>query len=248
MRKFCNYMVLAVLFPALLAATGLLAYLHFFAPGDRNLSGKWTAALDMTEQVSFAALGWLQDIEGIPLSKQDAEASIQDLTIEVTMALEETARSEGTFQCYVSTESYEACRQAAYEAFAVMFREAVSERMHMAGYDGGTDQEAVEALVEETFGMSAVSYLMYSVPNLLPTLEELQAQYDGSGTYTALEGVLTRQFEAGGPGAVRAERYIRKGPNLILSGEAEDASGTVSLDSAETHYPVIYTLSQAENR
>ncbi len=239
MRKFCNYMVLAVLFPALLAATGLLAYLHFFAPGDRNLSGKWTAALDMTEQVSFAALGWLQDIEGIPLSKQDAEASIQDLTIEVTMALEETARSEGTFQCYVSTESYEACRQAAYEAFAVMFREAVSERMHMAGYDGGTDQEAVEALVEETFGMSAVSYLMYSVPNLLPTLEELQAQYDGSGTYQTAEGILTRQYN-GEEAAVKKEHYIRKDASLILTGEED----TAPQGNHSRQYPVLYTLQQ----
>lgn len=118
----------------------------------------------------------------------------------------------------------------------------------MAGYTGGMDGESIEALVNETFGMSTVAYLTTCGPALLPSLEELQAQYDGSGTYTALEGVLTRQFDAGGPGAVLTERYIRKGPNLILSGEAKDASGAVSLESAETHYPVIYTLSQAENR
>ena len=39
MRKILNFMVLAVLLPALLIATVLLTYLHFFAPGDKNLSG-----------------------------------------------------------------------------------------------------------------------------------------------------------------------------------------------------------------
>ena len=94
----------------------------------------------------------------------------------------------------------------------------------MAGYDGSTDQEAVEALVVETFGMSTVSYLMASVPELLPSLEELQAQYDGSGTYQAAEGILTRQFDGRGEAAI-IEHYIRKDASLIL-----------------TEYPVIYTL------
>ena len=49
MRKILNVVVLAVLLPALLIATVLLTYLHFFAPGDKNLSGKWTASLDMTD-------------------------------------------------------------------------------------------------------------------------------------------------------------------------------------------------------
>ena len=142
----------------------------------------------------------------------------------MTITFEETARSEGIFEACVIPESYETCKQAAYEAFAAMFREAVSKRLHMAGYDGSTDQEAVEALVVETFGMSTVSYLMASVPELLPSLEELQAQYDGSGTYQAAEGILTRQFDGRGE-AAKAEHYIRKDASLIL-----------------TEYPVIYTL------
>ena len=176
------------------------------------------------------------------------ESYMQGLTVRVKLNFQESAHSEGTFWCGVLPESYEACSQAAYEAFALAFQSLLAERLRMAGYTGSTDGESIEALVNETFGMSTVAYLTTCGPALLPSLEELQAQYDGSGTYTALEGVLTRQFDAGGPGAVRTERYIRKGPNLILSGEAEDASGTISLGSAETHYPVIYTLSQAENR
>ena len=65
MRKILNFMVLAVLLPALLTAT-VLTYLHFFAPGTR-ISGKWTASLDMTDQAAVTAIGWLQDIEGIDI-------------------------------------------------------------------------------------------------------------------------------------------------------------------------------------
>lgn len=242
MRKILNVVVLAVLLPALLIATVLLTYLHFFAPGDKNLSGKWTASLDMTDHAAVAAIGWLQDIEGIDIegiaaSMQEMENAVQDFTVEVTITFEETARSEGTFEACVIPESYETCKQAAYEVFAAMFREAVSKRLHMAGYDGSTDQEAVEALVVETFGMSTVSYLMDSVPKLLPSLEELQAQYDGSGTYQAAEGILTRQFDGRGA-AAKAEHYIRKDASLILT-EEENAAPQGYFGR---QYPVIYTL------
>ncbi len=116
---------------------------------------------------------------------------MQDLTIQVNLTLEQTVRSEGTFQCYVLPESYDACNQAAYEAFAMAFQELLTERLRMAGYTGGTDREALEALVTETFGMSTVSYLMSNGPALLPALEDLQVQYDGRGTYETAEGILT---------------------------------------------------------
>ena len=91
----------------------------------------------------------------------------------------------------------------------------------MAGYTGGTDMEDLEALVIETFGMSTVSYLMTCEPELLPPLEDLQAQYDGSGTYEAAEGILTWQYDNG---AIRTENYVRENSSLVLS-EEEDSEG-----------------------
>ncbi len=246
MRRAAKNTVFTLLLLFLCAATALFAYLYFFQPGERDLSGEWDAELDMGSRAAVMALDWLQDIEGVSVSLEEVESYMQGLTIRVNLTFQETARSEGTFRCGILPESYEACSQAAYEAFALAFQSLLAERLRMAGYTGGTDGESIEALVNETFGMSTVAYLTTCGPALLPSLEELQAQYDG--TYTALEGVLTRQFEAGGPGAVRAERYIRKGPNLILSGEAQDASGAVPLDRVQGHYPVVYTLRQAENR
>ena len=49
--------VLTGLFLFLITFTALLTYLHFFASDDKDLSGIWTAKLDMTKQSAVTALG-----------------------------------------------------------------------------------------------------------------------------------------------------------------------------------------------
>ncbi len=242
MRKIVRYILCTLLFLTLSVLTAFLIYLHFFRQGDRNLTGEWTAGLDMTKQASVTAFIWLQDIEGVSASLEEVESRMGDLTVEVNMKLEQTDQSGGTFYCNIEAGSYEACEQAAYEAFAAAFRELLGERLRMAGYAKEADGEAVEALVQETFGMSTVSYLRSCAPALLPSLEELQAAYDGGGTYETAEGLLIRQFDEGGGGITRTEHYIRKDDRLILSGEAaEDGSDVIS-----EYDPLIYTLRQSQ--
>lgn len=243
MRKTVKNVVMILLILTLGISTAFLAYLHFFATDDGELAGEWTTSLDMTEQAAVTALDWLQDIEAVSVSLEDMESYMQNLTIQVNLTLEQTDRAEGTFLCKVLPESYDACNQVAYEAFAAAFRELLARRLHMAGYTGGTDDEAIEALVTETFGMSTVSYLMSCGPALLPPLEDLQAAYDGSGTYEAAEGILTRRFE-GQVVITMSERYIRKGSDLILL--EETGSGDPGLNS--DHYPTVYTLKQTEEQ
>ncbi|MCM1538377.1 MAG: hypothetical protein NC254_08265 [bacterium] len=250
MKKALKNTILILLFLTLSTSTALLAYLHFFSPEaeeyarDQDLSGEWTTDLDMTQRAAVTALSWLQEVEGVSVSLEDMAFYMQDLTVRVSLTLEQSARAEnaaeGTFRCYVLPESYDACRQSAYEAFAMAFRELVAERLLMAGYKGGTDEDDLEALVTETFGMSTVSYLMAYAPALLPSLEELQAQYDGSGSYEAAEGVLTRRSDTGGTDAERVESYIRKGGTLILSGETDSAGAGLFSDQDA----VIYTLQE----
>jgi len=236
MRRYIKNVILTILFLFLITSTALLAYLHFFASDDRNLSGTWTAKLDMTTQAAVTALDWLQDIEAVSISLEDVEEYMQDLTIEVNLSMEQTARCEGTFYCNILPESYDACNQAAYEAFAAAFEELLAERLCMAGYTGSIDKENIEALVTETFGMPTVSYLMSCGPKLLPPLEDLQAQYDGSGTYQTAEGILTRQFEDEETVVTKTERYIRKDSDLILFDEMGSA-----------HSTVIYTLQSSSS-
>ncbi|MBD5546659.1 MAG: hypothetical protein HDQ97_04600 [Lachnospiraceae bacterium] len=244
MRKTIKNAVFTLLFLTLIASTALLTYLHFFASYDKELSGEWTANLDMTQQASVTALAWLQDIEGVSVSMEDMESYMQELTIQVNLTLEQTARSEGTFYCNVSPESYDACRQAAYEAFALAFQDLLAGRLRMAGYTGSTDKEAMEALVTETFGMPTVSYLMSYGPALLPSLEDLQVGYDGSGTYKESEDILTRQFDAGGAVTTKTEYYIWKDSKLILYEEI----GSVPAGLFSDYYPMVYTLKQSPNQ
>ena len=218
MGKIIKGIVLTLLFLTLSASTAYLAYLHFFAPAEEDLSGEWMADLDMTDHAALAAFDWLRDIEAVPVSYEEVERRMGGLTVKVNLTLEETERSEGTFDCHILPESYEICNQAAYEAFAGVFR---AERLHMADYSESTDEEAIEALVNETFGMSTVSYLMSCGPALLPPLEELQAEYDGGGIYAAEEDILIRRFDTGGAVHTKMEYYIRKDSDLILSAEAD---------------------------
>lgn len=241
MRKIIKNAIVIMLFLTLSVSTALLAYLHFFTADDRNLSGEWTAELDMTGQAAVAAFGWLQDIEGVSVSLEEMEGRMQGLTIQVSLTFEQTNDSSGTFYGCVSPESYAACNQAACEALSSAFRELLAKRLIMAGYEGGTDEEAMEVLVAETFGMSTEDYLMSCGPALLPPLEELQAWYDGKGAYETTEDILTREFETGGTVVTRAESYIRQEASLILLGETEADSSELS--SGE--YPMVYTLKEA---
>ncbi|MBD5506379.1 MAG: hypothetical protein HDR09_22140 [Lachnospiraceae bacterium] len=240
MRKTIKNAVFILLVLTLSVSTALLAYLHFSASDDKDLSGEWTANIDMTEQAAVTAFSWLQDIEGVSVSYKEIESYMQELTVQVNLTFEQTERSAGIFRCNISTESYEACNQAVYAAFASVFQELLTERLRMTDYAGSTDKEAIEALVTETFGMSTVSYLMSYGPTLLPSLEDLQAEYDGSGTYEITDDILTRQFEVGGSVPTKAEYYIRKESNLILSEEIDSVSDGPLLD----YYPMIYTLRQ----
>lgn len=240
MKKIVKNVIVAILLITLGVSTAFLTYLHFFAEDDRDLSGEWSANLDMTEQAAVAALDWLRDIEAVSISPEEMGEYMQGLTIQVNIAFEETDRSAGTFDCNVVPESYAACRQAAYAAFALAFQDMLAERLRMAGYEGSTDREAVEALVTETFGMSTVSYLMSYGPELLPSFEELQAQYGGSGTYEAAEETLTRQFESGGAVSTKVESYVRKGSSLILTEEIDAASPGLFSDV----YPMVFILKE----
>lgn len=244
MRRAVKNTIYTLLLLTLSVSTAFLIYLRFLESRDKDLSGEWTADLNMTEQAAAKAFSWLQDIEGVSVTLEELGGYMQDLTVQVNLTFEQTARSEGTFRCNVLPESYDACNQAAYEAFAAAFRKLTAERLRMAGYGGDTDEEAVEALVLETFGMSTVSYLMSCGPALLPSLEELQSQYDGNGTYKAAEGILTRQFDVDGSDAAKTECYIRKGSSLILSEEA----GPVTQAGFSDHYPVLYILNKPQSQ
>ncbi len=245
MGKTIKKVICTLLFLTLCTSTVLLAYLHFFAPDEENLSGAWITQMDMKAQAAVTALDWLQDIEAISLSLEEMEAYLPDLSIQVHLTLEQTAPFAGTFHSSILPESYVACRQAAYEALAMAFLDLLAKRLHMAGFPDATDRGTLEALVQETFGMSTFSYLTTYGPALLPTLEEFQARYDGSGTYQSADGILTWRFDSPGNALSEiSECYIRKGNYLVLT----QKSGPASQGHIPGTYPVVYTLQSQETQ
>ena len=88
MRKALKNTILILLLLTLSVSTAFLAYLHFFASDDHDLSGEWTAELDMTQQASVTALAWLQDIEAVSISLEEMESYMQGLTIRINLTME----------------------------------------------------------------------------------------------------------------------------------------------------------------
>lgn len=89
MGRIIKNTIFTLVFLTLSASTAILAYLHFTASKDEDISGEWTAYLDMTEQASAIAYSWLQDIEAVSVSLEDMESYMQDLTVSVYLTLDE---------------------------------------------------------------------------------------------------------------------------------------------------------------
>ena len=94
MKRAIKNTICTLLFLILCSFTALFAYLYFFQPGERNLSGEWTAELDMSGRAAVTALDWLQDIEGVSISLEEMESYMPDLTVQVNLGFQETARSD----------------------------------------------------------------------------------------------------------------------------------------------------------
>ena len=95
MGKVIKNAVVTFLILILGTSTALLVYIHFFTSKDSDLTGVWTADIDVTEQAAVTALDWLQDIEAVSVSMKDMESYMQNLTIQVNLDMEQTARLEG---------------------------------------------------------------------------------------------------------------------------------------------------------
>lgn len=90
MGKAIKSIIFTLLFLSLSAAIAFLAYLYFYRPGDRDLSGEWATELSMTQYAAAQAYGWLQDIEAVSISQEDVEDCMPELTVQVNLAFEQT--------------------------------------------------------------------------------------------------------------------------------------------------------------
>ncbi len=160
----------------LLAAVSCVLGVRLYSREQASPVGNWQMRLDMTELVRMQADAWLHEAE---LGSQvDVGNRLPQIQIAVSLKLD----PDGNWSRQVDAGSYEAAQKSARQALASSLRELVILRAAAAGRSVRNPKQA-EALIADVIGMSGEQYLADYGPKLLPALEELQARYDGSGTW-----------------------------------------------------------------
>lgn len=190
-----------------------------------QLNGVWVTKIDISEEVCTKAELWLEDVEGITVTSEELRQVMGTLEVEL---LEEYVLDENGYAVCtkrISEESYERCKDKAYEGMTLAFEQVIARRLYAsdlideqilqdilsirlasdvqgtgtsagsegtegntgtgtnAGTSGNpyyTDNEAslmVKSVFAETFGMEMEDYLREYGPEIMPDLEQLNAEY-----------------------------------------------------------------------
>ena len=165
----------------LLAAISCALSLRLYKRSDPNLSGRWQMELDVTDQACMRANAWLHE------AGHGSEVDVGNYMPELHILVELALREDGSWSRQLDEASLSAARQKAEAALHDALRELVRLRIADAGRPLETDT-ALDARLADAAGMPVERYLSEYGPALLPSAEELQARYNGSGGFQ-IEGV-----------------------------------------------------------
>jgi len=187
--------LLLLLVILLLAAISCGLALRLWRRSDPVVVGNWRMQLDLTDLARERANAWLR---AAALGDQtDAGAYLAAIHVPVELKLTE----DGRWSRSLDAAGLRAAEREAQKALAEALRALVCLRIR----DAGRPEESAagaEARIESAIGMSAEDYLAAHGPALLPTAEELEAEYGGSGGFTIegpylqLEGLGSRRYLA----------------------------------------------------
>ena len=152
---------------------------------ERKLPGGWHRTIDLAAEAGAAAKEWLMDAEG------GRAIDMKTYMGSVTVGVDLTLAADGSWTCTVDENSYRMAEQQAYTALEQALEDLLLARAQEAGQEMTGREEAAQS-IEDTIGMSCREYLRTYGPVLLPALEELRAEYEGSGDWKAESGVLLR--------------------------------------------------------
>ena len=168
--------ILLLLVILALAAISCLLALRLTRRDDPSLTGRWQMKADLTETARSRADTWLRRAA---LGEQVSAADyIPRLTVNVRLTL----LNDGRWTREIEEDDYANARAKAQEGLAKALTELLRLRIADAGRPPESAAEA-GARIENAIGMSADAYMRDYGPTLLPTLDELHAFYDGSGSY-----------------------------------------------------------------
>lgn len=174
---------------------------------ERKLPGHWHRTVDYASQAELAAKEWLMAAEG------GSEIDLKGYMGSISVGMDLILAQDGSWSCTVDENSYRTAQQQVYTALEQAFEDLLIIRAQDAGREMASREEAAQS-IEDTIGMSCQEYLKLYGPSMLPSLEEIKGEYEGSGDWKAESGVLLRN----GSG----EAFLINTDLLVLSG----ANGT----------------------
>lgn len=186
----------------LLAALSCVLTLRLWRRSDPSLAGSWQMQLNLRDTARERANAWLRAAALGELV--DAGDYLPPLTVKVRLTL----NADGSWTRRVDAGSLEKAQGEAEKALAEALNALLRLRVEDAGRPVGTEKET-RALLENALGMPVEAYLRSYGPTLLPALDELQARFDGGGSY-AVEGNHLRLGE-------RRPRYLVDESLLLLT-------------------------------
>lgn len=132
--------------------------------------------VSMTEEASARAYVWLCKIEDTDLSYDDVKSCMGDFNLEV---IKTPLKEKGKYERKLADGAYEYLVSQSEAGLESAYYFAIMRRIRNSGYEGDINEELVNRLMDETFGMSVTEYLDQCNISLLPSEQELREKYEG---------------------------------------------------------------------
>lgn len=172
-RSIAGFVITIILLLIIVGLLGTKLFLQYRTL--QIVAGEHTETIDISEDVASNAEGWLEDIEGVTVTTRDISECIGELEITIVTKCELDLYDNLTVTRELDRDSYDYCRQKAYDGVSLCFKKVIMERLYAAGID--TEGIDIEAVVRENFGLSVNDYIERSLPDFFPTYEELTERF-----------------------------------------------------------------------
>ncbi|MDO4188053.1 MAG: hypothetical protein Q4D29_03610 [Lachnospiraceae bacterium] len=161
--------ILVVVIVILLAGIGI-GYAKYYKKNYKDPSFEY---ISMTEEASARAYVWLSKIEDTDLSYEEVKNCMGNFNLEV---IKKPTDVKGEYTYELAEGGYDYCRNQARVGFEKAYYEAIKKRIVNSGYEGTVDDELVDRLMTETFGMSVSQYIDECDIKLLPDLVDINVK------------------------------------------------------------------------
>ena len=167
-----GFVITIILLIIVIGLMGTKAFFQYRAL--QEVAGRHTETIDITENVASKAEEWLEDVEGVTVTTKDIAEYMGPLEIIVVTECSFDIYDNMSVTRELDPESYDSCRQKAYEGVTECFANIIGDRLFAAGID--TDGLDIDACAQDIFGMNISEYVNQSIPEFFPSYEELSAQ------------------------------------------------------------------------